>query len=329
MSKKIFTSLIALAGSAALLASCSNGESGSGSDSAAPVADGKPYIAVISKGYQHQFWQAVKQGAEKAADEVGATITYDGPDNETQVDKQVQQLQTAMSKNPAAVVFAALDSQAAIPLLTKADKDGVPVVAFDSGVDSDIPVATAATDNKAAAAEAAKHLVELVGKSGEIGIVCQDQTSTTAKDRRDGFKEYIEKEAPDLKIVDIQYGGGDHQKSADLTKSMLQAHSKITGMYGCNEGSAVGIGLGVTEAGKKGKVTIVGFDSGEAQMNYIKDGTIAGAVTQDPVDIGYQAVKAAYAASKGESVEKNIDTNFAWYDKDNIDDSKIQSMLYK
>lgn len=329
MSRKIFSSMVAILGSAAMLAACSSG-GGSETNSASAVSeDGKPYIAVVSKGYQHQFWQAVKQGAEKAADEVGATITYDGPDNETQVDKQIQQLQTAMSKNPAAVVFAALDSQAAVPLLTKADKDGVPVVAFDSGVDSDIPVATAATDNKAAAGEAAKHLVELIGEKGEVGIVCQDQTSTTAKDRRDGFKEYIEKNAPDVKIVDVQYGGGDHQKSADLTKSMLQAHSKISGMYGCNEGSAVGIGLGVTEAGKKGKVTVVGFDSGEAQMNYIKDGTIAGAVTQDPVDIGYQAVKAAYAASKGEKVEKEIATNFAWYDKDNIDDSDIQSMLYK
>ncbi|AKK04803.1 monosaccharide ABC transporter substrate-binding protein, CUT2 family [Corynebacterium mustelae] len=319
--------LLAVLGATAMLAACSGDQSGTSTSS--PSTDGKPYIAVVSKGYQHQFWQAVKQGAEKAAEEVGATITYDGPDNETQVDKQIQQLQTALSKKPIAVVFAALDSQAAIPLLTTAQGDNIPVVAFDSGVDSDIPVATAATDNKAAAAEAAKHVVELVGDTGEVGIVCQDQTSTTAKDRRDGFTEYLEKNAPNLKVVDIQYGGGDHQKSADLTKSMLQAHSDIKAMYGCNEGSAVGIGLGVTEAGKKGEVTVVGFDSGEAQMNFIKDGTIAGAVTQDPVDIGYQAVKAAYAAANGETVEKNIATNFAWYDKNNIDDADIQTMLYK
>ncbi|GAA1471816.1 ABC transporter substrate-binding protein [Corynebacterium felinum] len=329
MNKKlIFTALLS---STALLAACSGGDKAAESTSAADAgaSSDKPYIAVVSKGYQHQFWQAVKQGAEKAADELGVTITYDGPDNETQVDKQIQQLQTALSKKPVAVVFAALDSQAAVPLLESAEKDNIPVVAFDSGVDSDIPVATAATDNKAAAGEAAKNVVELVGDSGEVGIICQDQTSTTAKDRRDGFKEYLEKNAPNLKVVDIQYGGGDHQKSADLTKTMLQAHSGIKAMYGCNEGSAVGIGLGVTEAGKKGSVTVVGFDSGEAQMNFIKDGTIAGAVTQDPVDIGYQAVKAAYAASKGEKVEKNIATNYAWYDKKNIDDADIQTMLYK
>lgn len=308
------------------LAAC--GEGDTAKDNAA-ADSGKPYIAVVSKGYQHQFWQAVKAGAEKAAEEVGATITYDGPDNETQVDKQIQQLQNALTKNPTAIVFAALDSQAAIPLLQQAKDQNIPVVAFDSGVDSDIPVATAATDNKAAAAEAATHMAELIGKKGEVGIVCQDQVSTTARDRRDGFTEYLKANAPEIEVVDIQYGGGDHQKSADLTKSMLQAHPDIKGLYGCNEGSAVGIALGVTEAGKKDAVTIVGFDSGEAQMNYIKDGTIAGSVTQDPVDIGYQAVKAAYEASQGKEVPKNIATNFAWYDKSNIDDSKIQSMLYK
>ena len=101
------------------------------------------YIPLVSKGFQHQFWQAVKAGAEQAADDYGVTITFEGPDNETMVDRQIDMLAAALANNPKAIGFAALDSQAAIPLLKQASENGIPIIAFDSGVDSDIPVSTA------------------------------------------------------------------------------------------------------------------------------------------------------------------------------------------
>ena len=123
---------------------------------AAPAA--KPYIPVISKGFQHQFWQSVKAGSEKAAKELNVDITFEGPETEAQVDKQMEMLQTAINKKPGAICFAAVDSKAAIPLLEKAKAANIPIIGFDSGVDSDIPATTASTDNIAAAAAAAdKH----------------------------------------------------------------------------------------------------------------------------------------------------------------------------
>jgi ABC-type sugar transport system substrate-binding protein len=80
----------------------------------------KPFIPVISKGFQHQFWQAVKQGAEQAAADYNVDITFEGPATEAEVDKQIEMLQAALAKNPQAICFAALDSQAAIPLLEEA-----------------------------------------------------------------------------------------------------------------------------------------------------------------------------------------------------------------
>jgi len=112
-------------------------------------------VALISKGFQHQFWQAVKAGADKAAAELGVNATFEGPDSESQVDRQMDMLAAALSRKPAAIGFAALDSQAATPLLEQAKQANIPVIAFDSGVDSDIPLTTATTDNVAAAALAA------------------------------------------------------------------------------------------------------------------------------------------------------------------------------
>ena len=153
----------------------------------AASAQDKLYIPLISKGFQHQFWQAVKAGADKAAAEMNVEVTFEGPDTEAQVDKQIDMLAAALAKKPAAIGFAALDSQAAIPLLRQAQEAGIAVIAFDSGVDSDIPAATASTDNLAAAALAADKMAELIGGAGKVALVVHDQTSRTGIDRRDGF----------------------------------------------------------------------------------------------------------------------------------------------
>lgn len=289
-------------------------------------AQDKLYVPLISKGFQHQFWQAVKAGADKAGAELGVEVTFEGPDNESQVDKQIDMLATALAKKPAAIGFAALDSQAAIPLLKQAQEAKIPVIAFDSGVDSDIPVATASTDNIAAAALAADKLAELIGDAGKVAVVAHDQTSRTGVDRRDGFVNRIKEAHPNVEIVTIEYGGGDHLKSTEITKAILTANPDIKGIFGTNEGSAIGVVNGVKEAGAK--VVVVGYDSGKAQKDAIRDGTMAGAITQNPVGIGYETVKAAVAASKGEAVEKNIDTGFYWYDKTNIDKPEIAAVLY-
>lgn len=308
--------------------SASQGAAPSGSAPAAGSSE-KLYIPVISKGFQHQFWQAVKTGAEKAANELGVEITFEGPETESQVDKQIEMLQAALDKKPSAIGFAALDSQASIPLLQQAKDAGIPVIAFDSGVESDIPLATAATDNIAAAALAADKMAELIGGKGEIAVIAHDQTSRTGIDRRDGFKNRIESKYPDIKIVDIQYGGGDHLKSTDLAKAILQAHPNLKGFFGTNEGSAIGVINAVTESGLDGKITVIGYDSGKQQIDAIKAGKMAGAITQNPIGIGYETVKAAVAAVKGETVEKNIDTGFFWYDKTNIDSEEIKAVLYE
>jgi len=135
---------------------------------------GTIYIPVISRVFQHQFWQAVKLGAENA-----------GKDN-----KVVRHLRRPREprrwwtsswtccrptspRNPSAIVFAALDSKAAIPLLQKAKDRKIPIIAFDSGVDSDIPLTTCATDNIAAAALAADKMAAFIGGSGKVGVIVQ------------------------------------------------------------------------------------------------------------------------------------------------------------
>jgi ribose transport system substrate-binding protein len=301
---------------------------GCGSDDKDSGSDDKPYVALVSKGFQHQFWQAVKQGAEQAAKEFGVKVTFEGAEEEGNVEQQIQLLQTVLDKHPDAVGFAAIDSQAAGPLMQQAKDEDIPVIAFDSGVESDVPVTTAATDNLAAAAEAAKHMAELIEHEGKIALVVHDQTSVTGVQRRDGFVDYMEENEPGIEIVDIQYSG-DPLEATDIAKAIIGANPDLKGLYGSNEGAAIGVVHAVQELGIEGQLTIIGFDSGKDQIDAINSGLMAGAITQNPVGIGYETVKAAVEHLDGKDLPETIDTGYFWYDKTNIDDPEIQAVLYQ
>jgi ribose transport system substrate-binding protein len=320
--------VVAAAAVAVTMTACGSSSSGSSASAGSSSGGGsKPYIAIVSKGFQHQFWQAVKKGAQQEADKEGATISFDGPPSESDVEQQITMLQTAMNKNPKALGFAALDSKAAAPLLQQAKSSNIPVIAFDSGVDSPIPLTTVATDNKAAAAEAAKHLSEALGGKGKVALVVHDQTSGSGIDRRDGFVNWMKQNAPGITLLPVQYGGGDQLKSADITKSIIQSNPDLAGIYGSNEGSAIGVVKGVQESGKT-NIKVVGFDSGQGQIDAINSGVEMGAITQNPIGIGQQLIVNAMKAINGQQLPKTVDTGFYWYDKTNINDPKISAVLY-
>lgn len=330
---KLFTTFLGVLLVVSMLVGCAPAATpapAAAAPAAAAPAAAKMYIPVISKGFQHQFWQAVKAGSEKAAKDLNVDITFEGPETEAQVDKQMEMLQTAIDKKPAAICFAAVDSKAAIPLLEKAKAAGIPVIGFDSGVDSDIPVTTASTDNVAAAALAADKMAALIGADGgKVAVIAHDQTSRTGIDRVKGFTDQIKAKYPKIQIVSTQYGAGDQLKSTDIAKAVITANPDLKGYFGANEGSIIGVLNAVKELKQEGKIVVIGYDSGQQQLDAIRAGTEAGAITQDPIGIGYKCVEAAVKAKKGETLPKTIDTGFHWFDKTNIDDPTISALLYK
>lgn len=293
------------------------------------AAGGKVYIPLISKGFQHQFWQAVKKGAMQAATDLKVDVTFEGPETEAMVDKQIEMLQAAMGKNPAALGFAALDSKAAIPLLQQAQQKKIPVIAFDSGVDSDIPLTTVSTDNAVAAGVAADKIAEAIGGKGKVAIIVHDQTSRTGIDRRDGFLKRMKEKYPNITVLEPQYGGGDQLKSTEIAKAVIAGNPDLKAYFGANEGSAIGVINAVKELKMEGKIVVVGYDSGKLQIDAIKNGVMLGAVQQNPVLMGYKTVESAVKALKGETLPKHIDSGYVWADKTNLDKPEVAGVLYE
>lgn len=286
------------------------------------------YIAVISMGYQHEYWQAVRLGTENAAKELGIRTTYEAPPSEDMIDLQINMVENAIRTKPDGLLLAPLDAEALVPYIEQAVNEGIPVVLFDAGANTDAYSALVATNNMNAGAIAAQNMIKELKGEGTVGLIVHSATDQSAMKRRDGFLEYL-KENSKINVLDPVYSGGDHEESANLMVDMLRANPDIKGVYATNEGSAVGAGIGAKEARKAGSVTIIGFDSGAQQIAFLKDGTIRGFVSQDPVQIGYLGIMTMIDVLKGKQVEKEIDTGAVFVDLSNLDDEHVQQIIYQ
>ena len=328
------------------------------SSAAASTTSGSKHIDVIAKGFQHQFWKAVELGTQNAAKEFGVEVTFQGPDNESAIAQQVEYLNTAIAKKPAAICLAALDTQASIPSIQSAMEAGIPIIGFDSGV-PDAPKgaikANASTNNAVAGALAADELYKLIEakikdakEPVRIGVVAQESNSQSIVDRTKGFvdkmtelcgadnvsvegHDSLKNEKAGAKVV-IDVGIPAEVKDVDAAAvaSAILEKKDLIAIYGSNEFAANAIITANEGLDKLGadKVIAVGFDAGKKLLDAVRAKTFAGAITQDPVQIGYQAVKLAVEAADGKSVS-DVDTGAKWYNAENMDADDIKPCLYE
>ena len=323
--------LAGLAGAALVvsLAACSSGATTPGSAAgSAPAAGGSTKIMLVAKANASDYWTMVKDGAMAAGKELGVEVTFNGPDTESEDDKQLNQLQTAINEKPAGIGLAPQDGaqDGAPAILDTAKTAGIPVVAFDTPINnSDVQIATVASDNKGIGAQAAEELSTLIGAKGDIAIVAHGEVGTAAA-RRDGFKEWIATNAPGVKIVDIQNGESDPAKSRDKAQGILQAHPTLVGFFGTDDDSTIAI---ADEVKAKSLATkVVGVDASPDVLTLITGGQISGIVTQNPYGIGYKAVKILLDASKGTMpTTKDVVSESVWVTAENMDSAEVKQVL--
>lgn len=326
--KKLTILSAMMAGTILFTAGCgtSSGTQNAG-DSASASSGEKKTIPVIVSSTTHEYWQTVNQGAKKAGEELGVNVEFKGPATETDISAQVGIVEDAINQKAAAIVIAPGDAKALVPSVEKAVAAGIPVVTIDSGVDSDKPISYIATDNEAAAALAAKHMAELIGKKGKVAIVNFTAGNTTGMAREKGFKDEMKK-YPDIEIVNTFYSGGDKAKSLAITQDLLTSNPDIAGIFGTNESCAVGIAMAVKEKGMQDKVKVIGFDSSKDEIQFLEQGIMQAIVVQNPFKMGYLGVKNALEVVNGGTPEAKVDTGATLITKDNMDEPENQMLLY-
>ena len=284
-------------------------------------------VAIVSKGYQHEFWRTVEAGAQKAADELGIEMSYIGPEKESEIGKQVSMVENEILKKPTALLLAALDQNALRPVAQQIVDGGATLVTFDSNIAGGIESSFVATDNIQVGAKAAQKMIELIGEDGVVGVIAHNAGTSTAIERTNGFIDEMKKD-PNIKLLSTKYSDGDKLKALSITQDIVTANPQIKGVYGTNEGAAVGVGRAIAEMGKSDSIVVVGVDSSEEEVTLLKEGSIKAMVVQNPFNMGYMAVKTAMLAANGEKIEKRIDTGSTVVTMENLETEEIQKILY-
>jgi ribose transport system substrate-binding protein len=294
-------------------------------------AEEKPTIPVIVKDTTSSYWQTVFAGARKAAKELNVNVTELGAQSEGDVNGQVSILENAVSGNPAAVVISPTQQTALGKPIDEAAKK-VKIIGIDSAADSNSFTSFLQTDNEKGGRIAADALAAAIeakyGKAeGQVALInfLPGVGSLQARDK--GFKEQLAAKYPGLKLVAEKVADGQAVTGLNIMTDLITAYPDLRGVFSDALFIGQGAGQAIAENKAGDRIKFVTFDSDNKLIGFLKDGAIAALVVQDPFRMGYDGVKTALAASKGEKVEKTIDTGVTVITKENMEEPRSQELL--
>jgi len=288
--------------------------------------ENKITIAVIPKGRAHLFWQSVQAGAVAAARENGVEIIWNGPTSETDYTGQIQIVEAMINRRVDAIAVAPIDKKAMVGVVERANREKIPVVIFDSGIETENFVSQVATDNYAAGRLAAERMGEVLNGKGKVVIVAVQPGAASTMAREQGFEDAIKEKFPGIQILDKRFGMADYAKSLAVAENMLTAHPNLDGLFASNESSTVGAAQAVKA--RQSKLKLVGFDWSPTLLEDLKAGLIDSLVVQHPFKMGQESVLAAVNYLKKKPVKKINDLAPRLILASDLDKPDVKEQLY-
>ena len=300
---------------------------------AAPVvvADTKPTIPIIVKDTTSNYWQIVLAGARKAAKDLNVNVPELGAQSESDINGQISILENAVSEKPAAIVISPTQYQALGKPIDEAAKKTI-IVGIDSAADTKAFVSFLQTDNvqggRAAADALAAAITAKYGKpEGDVALITSLPGVGSLDQRAKGFKEEIAAKYPGLKLVADKVADGMATTALNIMTDLITANPNLRGVFASNLTMAQGAGQAIAENHVADKIKLIGFDSDPKLIKLLSDGTIYALIVQDPFRMGYEGVKTALEASKGEKVPATVDTGVNVITKENMNTQRSQELL--
>ena len=284
-------------------------------------------IAVIPKGITHIFWESIRKGAEKAGAEAGVKIFWNGPEREGNREVQIQIIEDFITQKVSGIVLAPIDNKALVPSVEKIHARNIPCVIIDSGIDTDKYISFIATDNYKGGVIAAKRMGKILNGKGKIVVVKYAPGSASTMKRENGFINTIEKEFPEIKIVDTQYGMDTVETALQAAEDLLTKNTELDGLFACNESTSIGALRALQSQRRAGKMKMVGFDAGGLLIEGVKTGVVDSLVVQNPYKMGYTGVQAIIATLDGKSVDRRVDTGVVLVTKENLETGEIRELV--
>lgn len=311
----ILMSLVAL--TSGLLVACKRGEQ----------KKNQPVIAVIPKGVSHSFWLTMKSGADAAGKELGATIDWKGPASETDIAGQINIVEDAINRQVDGIVIAPSHGDSLVPIVERAQREGIPVSIFDSGISTEKYLSYVATDNRAGGALAADRMGERLNGKGKVAILGVKKGSVSTDEREQGFADRLKEKFPEIQVVQWLYGDANASKSLSTAEDILTTHPDLSGLFASNESSTVGAVRAIRQRNLGARVVLIGFDATPDLVSNVRDSSIDSLVIQNPFKMGYEGVRTILDKLAGREPARHIDTGVSLLTRENVDTPEIQQLI--
>ena len=306
------------------------------------------YISVLGKSNEGEFWNKVKKGAKQAEDDINANLGYEGADKvkvvysapsvPDDVDEQINILDEELSRYPAALAIAMIDSKSCEVQFDLATENNIPIVAFDSASDYQGILVKIATANREAAAMAADKMAEVLTEGGKVLVVVHDSKSSTGIERSEAFAQQIvshegfevaatvymdqleEVKKAMASEMEGQAEGNEAQLSVDSITDeealdyVINQFPDVTGVFATNADATIAF-MDAVEESVLDHPIFIGFDSYEKELKGLENGSIYGLVEQNPYGMGYAAVVAAARTALGLGNEAEVNSGYNWLTK--------------
>lgn len=285
-------------------------------------------VEIVLKSIQTDpmdFWDVAIRGINEASREFGLEVHISGPRYEREINRQIRILEQVIEQQPPLIILAANDYRRLAEPLERAAELGVPVITFDSGVDSAVPVSFIATDNVEAGKKAGAEMKRLIADNPrkEIAIVSHIRETATAIEREAGVRQALEGE----NIIGTWFCDVDEDIAYEITLELLN-NPDLGGIVALNEVAALGVARGIDARNAKERVYAVGFDNAIRELFYLEQGVLKATVVQRPYNMGYLSVKTAADLLRGKEVEKFIDTGSILITVENMFRREYQELLF-
>ncbi|HEY3246736.1 MAG TPA: substrate-binding domain-containing protein [bacterium] len=247
------------------------------------------YVSCVT---QVPFWIDQKQALADVGQALGVRAVFTGP---TTADPQAEAaaLDQIIASHPAGIMVFPCDEKALTPGINRAVDAGIPVITMIGDVPGSKRFTHIGINNFRAGVEGAKLLAAAIGGKGKV-VVGTFQAAGVL-DRMRGYKDYLAKNYPGIKVVAVVDDHADPSYAPQAYAAAIAANPDLAGIGGTDGDSGVGAARAVIEAGKKGKIKIIAMDRNEDMLNYIADGTITAAVAQKSYLETWLAVQLLYA----------------------------------
>jgi ribose transport system substrate-binding protein len=295
------------------------------------MAQTKPTISIIVKDTTSVYWQTVLAGARKAGQDLGVDVTELGAQSEADVAGQIGILAKAVASNPAAIVIAPAQFAALGKRIDEAAKK-VKIIGIDSPADTKALTSFVATDEMQAGRIAADALANAITKTyadteGDVAIITASPGSASPDQSAKGFKEQVANKYRALNVLPEKVADAQAATGLSIMKDLVDADRDLRGVFVSNVIMAEGASQVVYNKSSGDRINYVVFGSDDKLVKSLQDGTIAALVVQDPFRMGYDGVKTALAASKGEKVPATLDTGANIITKANLSSPRSQELL--